>query len=853
MTGSSKERTSNQAAVLSLPRPAPPYLTSGRGHEQVGDFASCACSSSSVEPRRESSPSIAPSGASVVRVAASCRDARTLVAPSRDWPHLPPPPKPAQKQRTAPNTLSLRTPRSPAFFHVVSLRFHQESATHCTTYLPHAHSSRVAPHEKALPARTLFFTPPSSLLLPPSTVKLDSHETTTPPPLSHSPRESTAASTPITTPVQQPASPHFARISKDSSATLFSSWHRKPHELVVRHLPDSDSLFDDSADSHFLRFPEDAQQHCFSRDMAQTASPIDIQTPPRYGSHSPQNQTSNLTSALREAEAQPDLGSTSNHLNPNGFDFPNTRPGMGERNGSMGMLGSSFYGNSGARPISMKDRPRRESNNMGSFAGGMSWGGVSVGSWIRDDIMMSGTSPAPFVNNSPSFHSSSYLPKMEAAFMKDFTCCGLTLASLHDLLQHFEETHANAPVARTSQPAQNGMPPTSGAQNTSIAPGQTQGEPSVSTQFGFQPRTGSIGGSRQRVGSVSRSNLSTVQDVDSLEDMDMDDFNFDNLGPIEETPTQFPVQQTAFNQNQNQLPQLNVNLANTMQNHQGLRTSTPTTPAASQQFNLQNNPTVSSVNTPTLGTVPMQNTHNLTSPESSHPGTPAELDMDFNNFNPMMGMDMGMNMNMNFGNGNFGAMSGFDNNGTIDQPGKRLFSKQGAGLSQVQLQAALKNYQLGGNDQSELARRLREQSLNGASIPQFPFPEEVKPFRCPVIGCEKAYKNQNGLKYHKQHGHQNQQLKENDDGTFSIVDPLTSIPYPGTVGMEKEKPYRCEVCGKRYKNLNGLKYHRSHAPHCNPELALQKLGLGGNLQNLQNMQNANVAGAGMGGIDPSMF
>ncbi|KAL6708875.1 Transcriptional regulator of ribosomal biogenesis proteins [Coniothyrium glycines] len=599
--------------------------------------------------------------------------------------------------------------------------------------------------------------------------------------------------------------------------------------------------------------------------MAQTASPIDIQTPPRFGSNSPQNQTSNLTSALREADAQRDLTATPNQLNPNGFDFPAGRPGMSERHPSISMLGSSFYGNSASRPISMRDRGRRESsnnNNMGSFAGGMSWGGVSVGSWIRDDIMMAGTSPAPFVQNSPSFHSSSYLPKMEANFMKDFTCCGLTLASLHDLLQHFEETHANAPAARgTSQPVQNGLAPTSGAPSASIAPGQTQGEPSMNTQFGFNPRSGSMSGSRQRLGSVSRSNLSTVQDVDSFEDMDMDDINFDTLGPIDEAPTQFPVQHAHFNQNQSQLPQLNVNLANTMQNHQGLRTSTPSTPSASQQFSLQNNPTVSSVNTPTLGTMPMQN-HNLTSPESSHPGTPAELDMDFAGFNPMMGMDMGgmgmngmnglnaMNgMNMNFTNGNFG-MNGFDNNGTIDQPGKRLFSKQGAGLSQAQLQAALKNYQLGGNDQSELARRLREQQLlNGASIPQFPFPEEVKPFRCPVIGCEKAYKNQNGLKYHKQHGHQNQQLKENDDGTFSIVDPLTSIPYPGTIGMEKEKPYRCEVCGKRYKNLNGLKYHRSHAPHCNPELALQKLGLTGNLQNLQ---NANVAGAGMGGIDPSM-
>ncbi|KAI1510992.1 c2h2 transcription factor protein [Pyrenophora tritici-repentis] len=660
-------------------------------------------------------------------------------------------------------------------------------------------------------------------------------------------------STPITTPVEQPSSPQFGRTNKDPSASLFNHWHRKPQELVAGHQPDSDVLFEDAGDCSFPLFPEEPRVQSGFADMA-TASPIDIQTPPRYGSNSPQNQTSNLTSALRQAEAQPDLATTPGLLNPNNFDFHanGTRPGMGERHPSVTMLGSSFYGNSSARPITMKDRGRRESMNMGSFAGGMSWGGHSVGSWIRDDIMM-GTSPAPLAQNSPSFHSSSYLPKMEAAFMKDFTCCGLTLASLHDLLQHFEETHANTPAARPQQPPQNGFTSQSGAPTSSIAPSQTQGE-TYNQQNGFQSRSGSTGAPRQRIGSVSRSNLSTVQDMDSLDDMDMDDINFETLGPIEEQQPmqQYPVQ-SQFNQNQNQQPQLNVNvnLANNMQSHQGMRTSTPTTPSASQQFNLQNNPTVSSVNTPTLGTMPMQN-HNLTSPESSHPGTPAELDMDFGGFNPMMGMDMGMPMGMNFGNGNgnFG-MGAFDNNGTIDQPGKRLFSKQGAGLNQAQLQAALKNYQLSGNDQSEMARRLREQQLiNGASIPQFPFPEEVKPFRCPVIGCEKAYKNQNGLKYHKQHGHQNQQLKENDDGTFSIVDPLTSIPYPGTVGMEKEKPYRCEVCGKRYKNLNGLKYHRSHAPHCNPELAMQKLGLTGSLQNLQ---NANVAGAGMGGIDPSMF
>ncbi|PSN71635.1 hypothetical protein BS50DRAFT_607302 [Corynespora cassiicola Philippines] len=679
---------------------------------------------------------------------------------------------------------------------------------------------------------------------------------TSPPPLCYSPnvsdrgRESTADSTPVSTPVELAvSSPHLARSKKDSN--LYFAWHRKPHELGASRppYPDADLLFEDPGDCSFPLFPESPPQHRVL-NMAQAASPIDIATPPRYGSNSPQNQTSNLTFALREAEANRELNATPNHQNGPSLDVREHRPSIGGRHDSISnALSSSFYGN-GARPISMKDRPRRESNAMGSLLNGMSWGGVSVGSWIRDDIMMTGTSPAAAFNQSPSFHSSSYLPKMEANFMKDFTCCGLTLASLHDLLQHFEETHANAPASRASQSNQGGMPPTSGVSSAGITPGQTQtqGEPASNIQHGFAPRSGSIGGPRsQRLGSdgFNRTNLSTVQDMDSLDDMEMDDVA-DGLGPIEEAPSPFPSQHNQFNQNQANLQPLNVNLANTMQAHNGLRTSSPSTPSAGpQQFSLQNNPTVSSVNTPTLGTVPMQNAQSLTSPESSHPGTPAELDLDFAGFNPpMMAMP---GMDMNFGNGNFGVgMPGFD--GTIDQPGKRLFSKQGAGLSQQQLQAAFKNYQLGGGDQSELAKRIREQQLlNGANVPQFPFPEEVKPFRCPVIGCEKAYKNQNGLKYHKQHGHQNQQLKENEDGTFSIVDPVTSIPYPGTVGMEKEKPYRCEVCGKRYKNLNGLKYHRAHAPNCNPELHLQKLQLQG-----LNM-GANVAGAGMAGMDTSMF
>ena len=91
--------------------------------------------------------------------------------------------------------------------------------------------------------------------------------------------------------------------------------------------------------------------------------------------------------------------------------------------------------------------------------------------------------------------------------------------------------------------------------------------------------------------------------------------------------------------------------------------------------------------------------------------------------------------------------------------------------------------------------------------------KDERPFQCPVLGCSKTYKNQNGLKYHRLHGHQNQTLRENSDGTLSVINPDSDSPYPNGMAFEKDKPYRCEVCGKRYKNLNGLKYHRGHTTH----------------------------------------
>ncbi|KAJ1955356.1 Transcriptional regulator of ribosomal biogenesis proteins, partial [Dispira parvispora] len=88
---------------------------------------------------------------------------------------------------------------------------------------------------------------------------------------------------------------------------------------------------------------------------------------------------------------------------------------------------------------------------------------------------------------------------------------------------------------------------------------------------------------------------------------------------------------------------------------------------------------------------------------------------------------------------------------------------------------------------SAASSRASSDTEGGESVPS---EQREKPYRCPVEGCGKAYKNPNGLKYHNLHGHCN----------------------TGADGDVTPRPHLCtyENCGKSYKNMNGLKYHIQH-------------------------------------------
>jgi len=358
---------------------------------------------------------------------------------------------------------------------------------------------------------------------------------------------------------------------------------------------------------------------------------------------------------------------------------------------------------------------------------------------------MTGTSPFP-THQSPSFHSTSYVPKFEANFMRDFCCCETIFPTMHELLQHYEQQHPDGMSDRI--PAMGNLPGT-GRTSFSKPSTTTTGSTMGRTGMGFQnssnqSRQGSGTGAsgmgngfhtpRQQSQSAMpqrQTTYASMNDDETVGDMELDD----PVGPMDmDEPPQRTMQQTrqVFGQQRPPLP------INTSGLTQGLRTSTPTTPSAAN-FGFTNNPTVSSVNTPTLTT---------------QQGFPQRAQPTYQAMSGMGNMGAG-NLNLNdnnFGMGFANNLAGLDLNSTIDNPEKRLFSPSGS-QNQVNQQRAL-NQQISQFGVEQLV----SQVAAGAAGPETQAllhqlsqnlvapPEEHKPYKCPVVGCEKAYKNQNGLK-----------------------------------------------------------------------------------------------------------
>ena len=348
---------------------------------------------------------------------------------------------------------------------------------------------------------------------------------------------------------------------------------------------------------------------------------------------------------------------------------------------------------------------------------------------------MGGTSPA--IGQSPSFHSSSYLPKMEANFWHGLRCCEIGFSDLHELMAHYDQVHASNPSTfphRASLPGGGRF-----ARRKSSTPGVNNPESMryISQLRGSQS-SGTNGAQALRPqpsqdGANSRSNLSTVQDMDTIGDMEMDYEQYQ--GPDQPTndhnvaSTQAPTPQSMNPTTTARPPPINASLANMTRgnaNDPSPESVTPTT--ADHRFSGQKNPIAPSADAPTLSPKAVQNQQAQTSPRYPKHAA-AQIKNLSNEFS-----------NLDFRHGN--EMLDL----CINEPAKALYTDQGGFNAQQFPHFGFAN---GAATYMEDPAAASAQAAELGGQTAFFGGEEDRPFRCPVIGCEKAYKNANGLRYHE--------------------------------------------------------------------------------------------------------
>lgn len=469
-------------------------------------------------------------------------------------------------------------------------------------------------------------------------------------------------------------------------------------------------------------------------------------------------------------------------------------------------------------------RLRRESIAHSQGMGGVSWGSVGIGSWLKDEVFMhqhnnnnnyfnqlrnqsinlnNGNfnntnamdlrSDSIMVAKSP-LPNSSYLADLEANYCKDYSCCGQLLPTLHDLLKHYEEMHIANDGSDIYQSNLNNFQSNNSNLNNDVSNSR-------------------IRNNNNPVGAVSTNEVFLNNHLNTKQNMNNNNKKF-NMNPSSNKQKQ--ASNLDFNlglMDNNNQHSSNINTSMNLQNNDLHKTLSnfnfDQSNAQNQdiQFDFSNN-----------GSNIFQNDALVKDLENQtkmfHQQVQQQQQQHSNNHNNNNHLSHNQNLQQQIQMQQQSAyQSNFNNNHNTNLNTHNKIQKNNNLTSDMDMDPDTQ-FQMDVDDETHHDEEIPEVCIDDPARRLYVMEQkDERPFSCPVIGCDKTYKNQNGLKYHRIHGHQNQTLRENPDGTLSVINPDSDSPYPHGMGFEKDKPYRCEVCGKRYKNLNGLKYHRGHTTH----------------------------------------
>lgn len=206
-------------------------------------------------------------------------------------------------------------------------------------------------------------------------------------------------STPVTTPVggwDYSSNPRVQRTSRSSVDPIDIDDEEEEEEEDCHHHTTAPTTTTSDFPQIFSFSPPTPPSPLVPKMAPPPPPPIDLSSPRQTSVSPPGQQASNLTFALRKeagGDGSEKRSSNLSHSSASGISMFKAPPPPSSRKDSIGG-GGAQWGN-GSKPISVTgstnrggDKSRRESL-AGSLFGQMSWGGVSVGSWIRDEYVSS--------------------------------------------------------------------------------------------------------------------------------------------------------------------------------------------------------------------------------------------------------------------------------------------------------------------------------------------------------------------------------------------------------------------------------------------------------------------------------
>ncbi|PWN21005.1 hypothetical protein BCV69DRAFT_298798 [Microstroma glucosiphilum] len=349
---------------------------------------------------------------------------------------------------------------------------------------------------------------------------------------------------------------------------------------------------------------------------------------------------------------------------------------------------------------------------------------TSFGKDVNDLIDYSAGRFASSVDSEMTIAPSTSLGRLESTFCRDFSCCGQDLGDLHDLLQHYEECHVRFD--------DDGMPGMVDDDGNSSSGGST----STPSSMPPSPRAAHARSSSRRRESSSTAGSSTVKG----KKRSFGQYDATNPGGV-------------------------AGAANTPGSVQSLRRALMDGGVGGRSNGSTSS--VYSANSP------------FSTPDSSIPGTPTLDDADFTFGHNGLSAFSALSLRPTSGDDHLPACA--PPNLFFPAPGSSAMA--GANSTTPGHPALNAPVNVGGNSTSSSnlpppAKRERIASCGSSSgdVKQLDKDGKVidKPFRCPNPGCDKAYKQANGLKYHRLHGSCNKNLAGQTGGDGSSGNASTT-------------------------------------------------------------------------------